>query len=204
MHFSRQIDLSPHVFRDKRICTIYLFSYGTVMKTMNLLVISLFLMALLSASSCMAPVSGNGKQDKDSSRTEEVGKLKTLDREKLLAKARDVGFVKVIVHLEVPDIEQLTKAVLAYKTGIDYTHEELKKADDADDALASGIYIIASNVISRLDGFQHKVNYISTSTPFIYLDVSAEALEILVASPDVGGVEEDIPVPPLIQSPTTY
>lgn len=164
---------------------LLLFSYGSVLKTMNILGISLFLMAFLSASSCMAPVSG--KKDKDLSRTEEV--------EKLLSLAQEKGVIKVIVELKVPEIEKLTRSAA-----------KLKDPDEiatADREIAERIAKTADSVIDQLKKTHYKINRRYSTLQYLAMDVSVEALEILLASPDVGGIEEDVPEP-LIDSPTTY
>ena len=116
---------------------------------------------------------------------------KTQDRENLLAKASNEGFVKVIVHLDVPDIEQLTTAACAFNTGVDHPLGEMGNADDA---LSGRIFTTASNCISRFDGFPHKVSHIYKSVPFMALDVSSESLQELESMPEVLSIGEDIPV----------
>lgn len=100
------------------------------------------------------------------------------------------GSVKVIAKLDVPGIEELTFKSNKFKTGL---NEVLFQQDriPADMALENAISAVTHYVVLRLEGFSHKINHTYTTVPFLALDVSPEALDVLYYMPEVIFVQED-------------
>ncbi len=100
--------------------------------------------------------------------------------ERLLLKTQNEGTVRVIVRLGVP-----------------FSAEAAPSARDATDR-RSAITKAQDRVLRELaarglkPAALHKYRY----TPYMAMTVGAEALEALAASPDVAGIEEDVPARP--------
>jgi subtilisin family serine protease len=112
------------------------------------------------------------------------------------AKARD-GLAMIIVEFHVPDIENLTResAQLRIPNKVHPQAEAIRKSmARADTALTSAIHNAATDVLRRLpvNAFQLKRNY--NFLPFIALKVSPEALDFLLADPQVKSIYPDTPM----------
>jgi subtilisin family serine protease len=112
------------------------------------------------------------------------------------AKDRD-GLAMIIVEFHVPDIENLTResAQLRIPNKVHPQAEAIRKSmATADAALRSAIHNAATDVLRRLpvNAFQLKRNY--NFLPFIALKVSPEALDVLLADPQVKSIYPDTPM----------
>lgn len=120
----------------------------------------------------------------------------------LKKKAAEKGFLRVIVKLDVPDIEELTAQSTSFKTGItDTTY--IQGAFDADLALEEAISITGNTVLHRLNGMNYNVIRTFSTIPFIGLAVTAQTLDKLNSIPEVLGIVEDevIPLPETRETP---
>jgi len=116
--------------------------------------------------------------------------------------AADKGFVRVIVKLEVPDIEALTVESTRFKTG-SRDSAYIQAAYNADLALEESISQTRNMVLYRLNGSQYIVNRTYSTLPYAALSVTAQTLEKLRNIPEVLNVVEDkaSPLPdPVAQS----
>ena len=123
-----------------------------------------------------------------------MAQQKAQDRDHLIALAQTHGVVKVIVHLSVPDIEQLTADSVQHKAKLPFDAPS-EAARQADTRLAAGIASAANDIISRLQGGVYTVNHIYKSIPFMAFDVSEETFLVLESLPEIIGIEEDKPIP---------
>lgn len=100
------------------------------------------------------------------------------------------GYVRVMVRLEVPNLEALSFMSSQYKTG--NTDINLKQhAFNADLELADAIGRVRSNVLLELNGSQFQVNRIYNVFPYVALSVTNEALERLSRLPEIFSISED-------------
>ena len=100
----------------------------------------------------------------------------------LRSKSLDKGSVKIIV-----------------KVRTTFTPEPLLQETDKHSQRASTLRI-QDQVVTQLEAKGHKLRSIRKYkyTPHIAMTVDSAALDALISSPDVISVEEDIPVPPLL------
>jgi subtilisin family serine protease len=108
--------------------------------------------------------------------------------------AAEKGFVRVIVKLDVPDIEALTDASTRYKTG-NMDSAYIQAAYNADLALEETISHSRNMVLYRLNGSHYKINRTYNTLPFVALSVTAETLEKLGSTPEVLNIVEDKATP---------
>jgi subtilisin family serine protease len=127
---------------------------------------------------------------------------KAADGGRLTAIAREGGRVRIIVQLDVPDIENLTEAANAF----DVTQTGALAAAGAraaDAALSSAISYISNEVTARLQesGLAFEINHTYMTLPLMALSVPEQALYALDAAPEVIRIIEDKPEPPLLDEP---
>jgi subtilisin family serine protease len=104
--------------------------------------------------------------------------------------ASEKGFVRVIVKLDVPDIEELTLQSTSFKTGItDTTY--IQAAVNADLALEEAISITGNIVLHQLNGMNYKVIRTFSTIPYIGIVVNVEILDKLKTIPEVLDIIED-------------
>ncbi|MBF0527283.1 MAG: S8 family serine peptidase, partial [Deltaproteobacteria bacterium] len=119
---------------------------------------------------------------------------KTFARNRLLDVARSQGYVKVMVQFSVADIHKLTAASTAF--GVVAPGEKAPdKAREADAMLTDRITTATNDLLSNLQGTDHKVNHTYETIPFVALDASEQSLLILESLPEVVGIAEDRLVP---------
>jgi len=103
--------------------------------------------------------------------------------ERVRTVARASGSVRVIVQLDVPNLDALTGASRAAKGPGPIVA--------ADGQLSAAIGNVRGGELAKLAGTQHSINRTYASVPFIALTVSEQALQLLQASPAVLGINED-------------
>lgn len=108
--------------------------------------------------------------------------------------AAEKGFVRVIVKLDVPDIEALTAASTRFKTG-NRDSAYIQAAYNADLALEEAISYTRNMVLHRLNGSRYIVNRTYSTLPFVALSITAETLEKLGRIPEVLNIVEDKATP---------
>jgi len=118
------------------------------------------------------------------------------DYNRLMQKASEDGTVRVIVEMDVPCIQALTAFSVSFKTGRK-GQALVNHAIDADDQLDAAISETRNNILLRLNGTRYHVNHAYSTIPHVALSVSREALEELMATPEVLNIREDrlIPAP---------
>lgn len=108
--------------------------------------------------------------------------------------AAEKGFVKVIVKLDVPDIEALTAASTHYKTG-NRDSAYIQAAYNADLALEEVISHTRNMMLYRLNGSHYRINRTYNTLPFAALSVTGETLAKLRSIPEVINIIEDKATP---------
>jgi subtilisin family serine protease len=112
--------------------------------------------------------------------------------------AAEKGFVRVIVKLDVPDIEALTAESTGFKTG-NRDSSYIQAAYNADLALEEAISHTRNMVLYRLNSSHYRVNRTYSTLPFTALSVTVETLEKLRSISEVLNIVEDkatpLPVP---------
>ncbi|MFH1109898.1 MAG: S8 family serine peptidase, partial [Planctomycetota bacterium] len=103
--------------------------------------------------------------------------------DRVRAVARASGSVRVIVQLDVPNLNALTAAST--------TAKGRGGVAQADGQLSGAIGNVRGGELAKLAGTQHSVNRTYASVPFIALTVSEQALNVLQASPGILGINED-------------
>jgi len=105
-------------------------------------------------------------------------------------KAWSEGSVRVIVHLNVPEIERLSAASAEFR-GKDASTVEARRRGAADGALSKAIDYVAWKVVTELQGANFEETGRFQFIPLLALRVSPNALALLEASTDVLGIAED-------------
>ncbi|MGD2088382.1 MAG: S8 family serine peptidase [Candidatus Aminicenantes bacterium] len=108
--------------------------------------------------------------------------------------AAEKGFVRVIVKLDVPDIEALTAVSTGFKTG-NKDLSYIQEAYNADLALDEAISHTRNMLLHRLNGSHYQVNRTYSTLPFAALSVTAETLDKLRSIPEVLNIVEDKATP---------
>jgi subtilisin family serine protease len=118
--------------------------------------------------------------------------------------AAEKGFVRVIVKLDVPDIDALTAASTRFKTG-NRDSAYVQAAYNADLALEEAISYTRNMVLHRLNGSHYRINRTYSTLPFAALSITAETLEKLRSIPEVLNIVEDkaTPLPPPLEQGVT-
>ena len=109
------------------------------------------------------------------------------------AVSRD-GHVRILVKIDVEDIEKLTAESNRFNLSIQ-GKARMQSALDADAALAAGIARSTADVLKGLSGTIHTVNRIFSTVPWLALTVGKEALENLLTHPRILTIMEDSPYP---------
>jgi subtilisin family serine protease len=128
---------------------------------------------------------------------------KAADGARLTAIAREEGRVRIIVQLDVPDIEELTTAANAF--GVSQRGAlAAAGARAADAALSSSISYVSDGVLARLQesGLSFEINRTYMTLPLMALSVREQVLYLLDVAPEVISIVEDKPVPPLLYKPS--
>lgn len=114
------------------------------------------------------------------------------------------GFVRVMVKLDVPNIEALTAVSTSYKTG-NQDSSYIQEAYNADLALAEAISLTRNMVLYQLNGSRYRVNRTYSTIPYVALSITADTLEKLERLPEVLSIVEDkaTPLPPLLEQSIT-
>jgi hypothetical protein len=100
--------------------------------------------------------------------------------------------VKVIVKLLVPKIDELTTNSQEFCT-VEPGKSFAWQCIEADFELENAIAIVTDIVLDNLSGTDYQVNHTYKSVPYLVMDVSVEALQILNSLPEVLNIEEDQP-----------
>ncbi len=118
------------------------------------------------------------------------------DFELLLQKAYRTGDVRVILSLDVPDIEKLTAESNKIKTG-DLSPAAKQDGFDADLKLEKGISSVSDKVLYRLNNVEYRLIRRFETLPLLAISVSPEALIRLKNITSVKAIYEDklIPLP---------
>jgi subtilisin family serine protease len=118
--------------------------------------------------------------------------------------AAEKGFVRVIVKLDVPDIEAFTAVSTGFKTG-NPDSSYIQEAYNADLALEGAISLTRNMVLHRLNGNHYRINRTYSTLPYAALSVTAETLEKLGSIPGVLNIVEDkaTPLPPPAEQSVT-
>jgi len=112
--------------------------------------------------------------------------------EQLMKAASEKGFIRLIVKLDVPDIEALTALSNSYQTG-NTDDSFVQAAYDADLALEKAISQTSNSLLHQLNGYHYVVNRTFNTLPYIALSVPAKTLEKLSSCPEVLSIDEDKP-----------
>jgi subtilisin family serine protease len=110
--------------------------------------------------------------------------------DRLAQKAWTEGRVRVIVRLDVPQIEELTAASTRFQN-MDASLSVARERIVADEALAAAVDY--TKTLMELQGTEPFVTRKFKFIPFIALRLTPAALAILRESPTVLGIEEDLP-----------
>lgn len=107
------------------------------------------------------------------------------------------GYARVIVKLDVPEIEALTARSIDFKTG-NAADTYIQQAYDTDLALDKAISRSRDSVLHRLNRDFYRVNRTYSTLPYVALSVTGRSLEKLRSIPEVLDVVEDqaFPLPP--------
>jgi len=116
--------------------------------------------------------------------------LRNLAFRRLRLVARQQGSVRALVELNVPNIDQLTQA------SIDATDATI--ASNADSDLARAIGEVTDRELGKLSGTQHRVIHTYWSVPFVALELSEGALDVLEQSDGILGIARDHLSEPLL------
>ncbi len=118
----------------------------------------------------------------------------TFNYNALLETAIEKGLVRVIVEMNVPDMEQLTSVSTNYKTG-EAQKASVQYALDADLALDKAISQKRNEVLQQLNGTEYHVNRSYSTVPAIAISCTPEALQRLISASGVLRVLEDKAMP---------
>ena len=118
------------------------------------------------------------------------GQKDTATLDLLRQKAWSEGTVRVIAHLNVPEIERLSAASAEFR-GKDASTVEARRRGAADGALSKAIDYVAWKIVTELQGTDFEETGRFQFVPLLSLRVSPNALALLEASTDVLGIAED-------------
>jgi hypothetical protein len=108
-------------------------------------------------------------------------------------KIATTGNVRVIIRMDVPQVQQLTAASTLFD-GIDITSAIGVARIQADTALRNAIENTTVRVLAELQGTDFNVIARYQSMPFLALAVTPKSLSVLQNCPLVLDIEEDIPI----------
>jgi subtilisin family serine protease len=112
--------------------------------------------------------------------------------ERLLKTAREEGYAKILLKLDVENMKQLTGNSLQYKTIVPGSTFP-PGGFQADLELDQAIRTAAFTVLHRLNNLAYRVNHTYSTLPYLALDVSPGVLELLPSIPGVLDIFEDKP-----------
>jgi len=121
--------------------------------------------------------------------------------EQLAKTAAKDGFIRVIVKMDVPDLDLLTAASTRFKSGFSEDKSYVQSAADADIELDSAISRVRDTLLYQLNGRPYLINRTFSTIPFVALTVFPETLEKLKTVPVVTDIYEDRLVPLLEDTP---
>ncbi|MCP4157641.1 MAG: S8 family serine peptidase [bacterium] len=109
---------------------------------------------------------------------------------KLISKAEETGYTKVIIKLAVGNIEELTANSTRYKNVI--PGEVFPQAGiHADLELRESIDTVTDSLLHRLNGLSYRLNHTYHTVPYLALDASPAVLGLLPTLPEVLDIQED-------------
>lgn len=147
------------------------------MRSMKNIVIMISLVFLVLAAS---PIMGSRGGDFEDFKYEQLGKIAAKD-----------GFVRVIVKMDVPDLEPLAEMSRSYMTGFCEDKGYVQAAADADTNLDTTISQVRDVMLHKLKGAPYIINRTFSTVPYVALTVYPETLEKLKAMPVVIDIFED-------------
>jgi hypothetical protein len=108
--------------------------------------------------------------------------------------ASEKGHVRVIVELDVPNIDKLSRMSSHFKTGM---HDKYLKQNalNADLELSQAISAVRMDVLRQLNGTLYRVNRSYDFFPLVALSLTTESLEKLKDIPAVTTIFEDVAIP---------
>jgi subtilisin family serine protease len=112
--------------------------------------------------------------------------------ERLLKTAREKGYAKILLKLDVKNIKQLTANSLQYNTIVPGSTFQ-PGGFQADLELDQAIQAAAFTVLHRLNNRDYRLNHTYSTLPYLALDVSPGVLELLPSIPGVLDIFEDKP-----------
>jgi subtilisin family serine protease len=117
---------------------------------------------------------------------------KAVRGDELMDIARNEGTARIIVKLDVPDIQTLTTASNAYRMKKS-EKQDVQEALKADAKLSAEISSIADSVISQLQdmGLPFEINHTYSTLPLIAMNVSEETLKMLDTITEVVNITKD-------------
>jgi subtilisin family serine protease len=117
------------------------------------------------------------------------------------------GMARIIVQVDVPDIDALTKASTSMHLPQD-KDDNARAAREAmaraDAALTRAVSAATREVLASLPGSSHRINRQYRFLPFVALDVAPDAFLVLQSNPRVTAISFDIPSPLPGHGPTPY
>lgn len=112
----------------------------------------------------------------------------------LQEKAAYQGRVRIVVHFEVPGLEQMTAWSGRFRSGSNDT-DGVQQAVEADRYLDQAISVVRNRLLSQVQTKFCKVNRTYSTLPYIGLTVDPRGLDQLKCLPDVLGITEDLALP---------
>lgn len=109
---------------------------------------------------------------------------------KLLTIAKQEGFVRVIIDMHVPNLEELTLLSNRFRTG-NAGRFDIQRSFNVDLRLEEEIAGISNSILHQLNGKDYSVNHTYATLPCLALDVSPGALKRLNEIPDVRNIVLD-------------
>jgi len=106
---------------------------------------------------------------------------KVLQRERIMTAIERDGRAKVIVRMRAGDAPSMSAEA---------GQNRVRRSSD-DEGGMRHIQAVSREIMTALSGISHRTRHAFTSLPFLAVDVSADALALLEAHPDVIAVAED-------------
>ncbi|MCK5220079.1 MAG: S8 family serine peptidase, partial [Candidatus Aminicenantes bacterium] len=126
-----------------------------------------------------------------------LGSVETgTDFELMLQKAYKHGTLRVILNLDIPDIDKLTEVSTSIRTG-DTSPMARQAGFSADLELEKGITAVSDKVLYKLNNTNYRIVRRYSTIPFMALSVSPEAMLQIRSMNEVISISEDklIPLP---------
>lgn len=120
-----------------------------------------------------------------------AGAGKTLNRSGIVSTIQNQGYAKVLVTLDVPGINSLTKSSTGFKAI--RPGQSAFGVPDADLSLSAQINSTSDKVISQLDSYSsaYNVTHTYTTLPLLAMSISLDSLIALEADTNVTRISED-------------